>query len=113
MRKIRKGDKVRVLSGRDKGREGIILKVLTRAQRPETGLWVIVEGINLIKEYVRANPQAGQKGGIMTREAPLPACKVALVDPTTGKAAKVGIRVEGTEGKKVRYYKASGEVVNA
>lgn len=111
MHKIRKGDKVKVLSGKDKGRIGTILKIVKKKQRPETGLWVVVEGANIRKEHVKANPQKEQPGGIIPREAPMPACKVALVDPTTGKASRVGIKTL-TDGQKVRYFKSSGEVVD-
>lgn len=112
MRKLRKGDRVQVLSGKDKGRVGTVLKVLAKSSRPETGLWVIVEGINIRKEHVKANPQKEQPGGVIPKETPMPACKVALIDPTTDKPAKVGIK-QLTDGKRVRYFKSSGEVVDA
>lgn len=111
MRKIRKGDKVQIVSGKDKGRTGNVLEVLTKSKRPETGLWVLVEGINIKKKHVKPNPQKEQPGGIIPREAPLPVCKVALFDPTTGKASRVGIKTL-EDGSKVRYFKSSGEVVD-
>lgn len=111
MRKIRKGDKVRVTSGKDKGRTGTVLKVLTKEQRPESGLWLVVEGINIKKEHVKPNPQREQPGGIIPREVPMPACKVALLDPSTNKPSRVGIRTLA-DGKKVRYFKSSNEVVD-
>lgn len=111
MRKIRKGDKVHIISGKDKGRTGTVLKVLIKPQRPETGLWVIVEGINVKKKHVKPNPQREQPGGIIPREAPMPMCKVALLDPTTNKPSRAGIRVL-EDGNKVRFFRVSGEVVD-
>lgn len=111
MRKIRKGDKVQIVSGKDKGRTGNVLKVLTKPKRPETGLWVVVEGINIKKKHVKPNPQKEQPGGIIPKEAPLPVCKVALFDSATGKASRVGIKTL-ENGSKVRYFKSSGEVVD-
>lgn len=111
MRKIRKGDKIQVLSGKDRGRTGEVLQVLTMPQRPETGLWVVVSGVNVNKKHVKPNPQREQPGGIIPREAPMPACKVALLDPTTSKPSRVGIRTLA-DGKKVRFFKSSGEVVD-
>jgi large subunit ribosomal protein L24 len=111
MRKIRKGDKVQVTTGKDKGRTGTILQVLTQAKRPKVGLMVIVEGMNVKKKHVKPNPQKEQPGGIVPKEAPMPACNVALIDPTTNKASRVGIKVLA-DGQKVRYFKSSGEVVD-
>lgn len=110
MRKIRKGDKVRVTSGKDKGRTGTVLSVMTKTSRPDTGLWVVVEGINIRKEHVKPNPQKEQPGGIIPRETAMPACKVALLDPTTNKPSRVGVRT--VDGNKVRYFKSSNEVVD-
>lgn len=107
MRKIRKGDKVQVMSGKDKGRIGTVLSVLQAAE----GLSVIVEGINVKKKHVKPNPQREQPGGIVPKEAPMPACKVALLDPTTNKPSRVGIKLL-EDGKKVRVFRSSGEVVD-
>lgn len=107
MRKIRKGDKVQVISGKDKGRIGTVLSVLQAGE----GLSVIVEGINVKKKHVKPNPQREQPGGIVPREAPMPACKVALLDPTTNKPSRVGIKLL-EDGKKVRVFRSSGEVVD-
>jgi large subunit ribosomal protein L24 len=107
MRKIRKGDKVQVISGKDKGRIGTVLSVL----QEHAGLAVIVEGINVRKKHVKPNPQREQPGGIIPREAAIPACKVALLDPTTNKRSRVGIKALA-DGSRVRYFKASGEVVD-
>lgn len=107
MRRIRKGDKVQVISGKDKGRVGTILRVFEE----KSDLRVVVEGINVCKKHVKPNPQREQPGGIQPREVPMPACKVALLDPTTDKPSRVGIKVL-ENGQKVRYFKASGEVVD-
>ncbi len=107
MRKIRKGDKVQVISGKDKGRVGTILSVQAEA----TGLFVVVEGINVRKKHVKPNPQREQPGGIIPREAAMPACKVALLDPTTNKPSRIGVKVLA-DGNKVRVFKSSGEVVD-
>lgn len=111
MQKIRKGDKVQVIAGKDKGRVGTVLRVLTRPSHSTLGLQLIVEGINVQKKHVKPNPQREQPGGIIPREAPLAACKVALLDPTTNKPSRVGIKVLA-DGQRVRYFKSSGEVVD-
>ena len=105
MRKIRKGDKVAILAGKDKGKQGTILCVMPNDR-------VLVESVNLIKKHVRPNPQKGITGGIVSKEAPLHVSNVALVNPVTGKADRVGIkRLE--DGTKVRFFKSNGEVLDA
>jgi large subunit ribosomal protein L24 len=115
MNKIRKGDLVQVIAGKDKGRSGKVLQVLRRAikkNKSNTGtLWVIVEGLNIVKKHVKGNPQQQKPGGIIPKEAPLSVCKVALIDSSTNKPSRVGIKVL-EDGRKVRYFKASGEVVD-
>lgn len=116
MNKIRKGDLVQVLAGRDKGRTGKVLQVLKKvknkkAKNSPVQQWVLVEGLNIVKKHVKANPQQQKPGGIIPKEAPLLACKVALVDPTTNKPSRVGIKFL-EDGRKVRYFKTSGEVVD-
>ncbi len=108
MRKIKKGDKVKVISGKDKGRIGTVLSVLANG----SDLSVIVEGVNVRKKHVKPVPQREQPGGIVPKEAPMPACKVALLDPTTNKPSRVGIK-KLADGKMVRVFKSSGEVVDA
>lgn len=105
MRRIRKGDRVKILSGKDKGRISTILQVLPKTNQ------VIVEGVNVKKKHVKPNPQREQPGGIIPREAPMHACKVALFDPTTNKASRVGIKVLA-DGERVRFFKSSGEVID-
>jgi len=101
--KIKKGDRVVVLAGKDKGRQGSVLRVLPKDER------VVVEGLNMVQRHTRPT-QADPQGGIKHKEAPLHVSNVALVDPKSGGPTKVGFRIEG--GKKVRFAKKSGEVIN-
>ena len=101
--KIKKGDRVIVLTGRDKGRQGDVLKVLPKEDR------VLVQGLNLVQRHTRPT-QADPNGGIKSKEAALHISNVALVDPKSGGATRVGFRIE--DGKKVRYAKKSGEVIH-
>lgn len=103
--KIKKDDEVIVIAGKDKGRTGKVLKMVADGKK------VLVEGVNLIKKHVRPNPQTQTQGGIVEREAPLNASNVALVDPATGKASRVGFKILD-DGQKVRYLKSSGEVID-
>ena len=100
--KIKKGDRVVVLAGKDKGRQGSVLKVLPKEDR------VVVQGVNMIQRHTRPT-QADPQGGIRTREAALHVSNVAIVD-SKGKPTRVGFRVE--DGKKVRVAKTTGEVIN-
>ena len=100
--KIKKGDRIVVLAGKDKGRQGSVLKVIPKEDR------VVVEGINMIQRHTRAT-QADPQGGIRSREATLHVSNVAIVD-SKGKPTRVGFRVE--DGKKVRVAKTTGEVIN-
>jgi large subunit ribosomal protein L24 len=104
MEKIRKGDQVVVLSGRDKGRRGAVLQVLRGH--------VVVESINRVKRHTKANPQVNQQGGIIEKEMPLPAGKVAIWNPATKRADRIGFRTLA-DGKKVRVFKSNGEVIDA
>lgn len=106
MRKIRKGDEVVVLAGKDKGRRGTVLRV-----KPEQGK-VFVENVNMVKRHIKANPMQGTGGGIQEREAPLHVSNVALFNPVTQKADRVGFR-HLEDGRKVRYFKSTGEVVDS
>ncbi|HEV2702418.1 MAG TPA: 50S ribosomal protein L24 [Steroidobacteraceae bacterium] len=105
MRKYRKGDQVVVLSGRDKGRQGAVLQV------PDDD-HVLVEGINMVKRHTRANPQGGKQGGILAKEMPLHVAKVAIWNPATKKADRVGFKVLA-DGKKVRRFSSNGEMLDA
>jgi len=102
--KIKKGDKVVILTGRDKGKTGEVMQVLVEAQR------VVVGGINQIKRHTK--PSAAGNGGIVTADAPLHISNVALADPKSGKATRVGFKV-GKDGKKLRVAKRSGETLSA
>ena len=103
MAKIRKGDRVVILTGKDKGREGEVVKSL-----PKDGK-VVVSGVNMIARHTKPS-QADPEGGIKRREAPIHVSNVAIKDPKTGKPARVGFEVR--DGKKVRVLKGSGEVLN-
>ena len=105
MKIIRKGDQVVVLSGRDKGRRGAVLRVLAEGA-------VLVESVNRVKRHTKPNPQANQPGGIIEKEMPLPLAKVALWNPGLKKGDRVGIRTLA-DGKKVRFFKSNGEVIDA
>ena len=100
--KIKKGDRVVVLAGKDKGRQGAVLKVLPQEQR------VLVEGLNIVQRHTRPT-QFDPQGGIKNKEAPIHVSNVAVVD-SQGKPTRVGFRVEGD--KKVRFAKTTGEVIN-
>jgi large subunit ribosomal protein L24 len=100
--RLKKGDKVVVLSGVDKGKEGKILLVIPDKEK------VIVEGINIIKRHSKPSQQ-NQAGGIIEKEAAINMSKVAFVDPSTGERSKLGVRV--VDGKRVRYAKKSNEQV--
>jgi large subunit ribosomal protein L24 len=100
--KIKKGDSVVVLTGKDKGRRGTVTKVMPEEQR------VIVEGINLVQRHTRPS-QADPQGGIKNKEASLHVSNVAIAD-ANGKPTRVGFRIE--DGKKVRFAKSTGAVIN-
>ena len=102
MMKIKQNDEVIVIAGKDKGSIGTVTKIL--------GSKLIVEGFNLAKKHVRPNPQAGIEGGIEEKEMPLNASNVAIYNPTTKKADRIGVRVNDN-GIKERFFKSSGEAV--
>ncbi|HCU88501.1 MAG TPA: 50S ribosomal protein L24 [Gammaproteobacteria bacterium] len=104
MKKIRKGDEIAVLAGRDKGKRGAVLRVLDDDR-------VIVEGVHLVKRHTKPNPQANVAGGILEKEAPIPISNVALFNPVTQKPDRVGIKTL-EDGRKVRFFKSNNEVVD-
>ena len=104
MNKIRKGDEVAVLTGKDKGKRGTVLRVDLDA--------VVVEGVNRVKKHVRPNPMKGQVGGIVEKEMPIQISNVAVFNAATQKADRVGFKVL-EDGRKVRVFKSNGEVVDA
>jgi large subunit ribosomal protein L24 len=101
--KIRRDDEVIILAGKDKGKTGKITKVLVENSK------VYVEGVNLIKKHTKPVPQLQQPGGIIEKEAPLHVSNVAIVNPKSGKADRVGFRIE--DGKKVRFFKSDNELI--
>ncbi|MBX5463171.1 MAG: 50S ribosomal protein L24 [Steroidobacteraceae bacterium] len=105
--KIRKGDQVVVLSGRDKGRQGQVLKVFGDGR-------VLVENVNKVKKHQRPNPQANPPvtGGIIEKEMPLPVSKVAIWNPGAKRADRIGFKTLA-DGRKVRYFKSNGEMLDA
>lgn len=104
MKKIRKGDEVVVIAGRDKGRRGTVTEVLDGR--------LIVEGINMVKRHTRPNPQRNLPGGIVEKEASIDRSNVMLWNPMTKKGDRVGIRTLA-DGKKVRFFKSNQETVDA
>ena len=105
MEKIRKGDEVVVITGKDKGKRGtVVLRV--------DGEHVVVEGVNRAKKHVKPNPMKGVQGGIVDKDMPVHISNVALFNPATKKADRVGIKVL-EDGRKVRVFKSNGELVNA
>ena len=105
MQKLKTGDEVIVLTGKSNGQRGKITKMIAEKNR------VVVEGLNMMKKHVRPNPQAGIQGGIVEKEAPMDMSNIALFNPKTGKADKVGIKVQ-EDGKRVRFFKSNGELVD-
>jgi len=101
--KIRRDDEVIVLAGKDKGKTGKVTKVLVEDGK------VFVEGDNLIKKHTKPVPQLQQPGGIIEKEAPINVSNIAILNPTSGKADRVGFRFE--DGKKVRFFKSNNELV--
>jgi large subunit ribosomal protein L24 len=103
MQKIRKGDKVVVLAGKDKGRTGEVLSVAPKDDK------AIVRGVNMVRRHQKQSQS--QEGGIITKEAPIHLSNIALADPKDGKPTRVGFQIQ-KDGKKVRVAKRSGEVIN-
>ena len=105
MEKIRKGDEVLVIAGKDKGKRGTVVRRVD-AER------VVVEGVNRVKKHVKPNPVKGVVGGVVDKDMPLHVSNVALFNPSTKKADRVGVKLLD-DGKKVRVFKSSGELVGA
>ena len=104
MKKIRKGDEISVLAGRDKGKRGAVLRVLDNDR-------VIVEGVHMVKRHTKPNPQANVSGGIIEKEASIHISNVALFNPVTQKPDRVGIKTL-EDDRKVRFFKSNNEVVD-
>jgi len=105
MQKLKSGDEVIVIAGKCKGERGKLTKIQSNGR-------VMVEGVNLVKKHVRPNPNANEQGGIVEQEAALDASNVAIYNSESDKADKVGIKLDD-DGAKVRFYKSSGELVDA
>jgi large subunit ribosomal protein L24 len=105
MKRIKKGDDIIVISGKDKGRRGTVLNVIDEDGR------VLVEGINVVKKHQKPNPNAGVQGGIIEQEHSLHVSNVMLFNPVTGKGDRVGVKTL-EDGRKVRFFKSNNEVVD-
>ena len=105
MRRIRQGDEVIVIAGKDKGRRGTVTRVLYDGR-------VVVENLNLVKKHQKPNPNAGVPGGIIEKEGALDASNVMLFNSATNKGDRVGIK-SLSDGRKVRYFKSNGEVLDS
>jgi large subunit ribosomal protein L24 len=106
MNKLRKGDEVIVIAGKDKGKRGSIIEVLLKGKK------LLVEGINIVKKHVKSNPNSGDRGGIVMKTLPIDSSNVMLYNSATEKGSRVGIRIL-EDGRKVRYFKSTNEVVDA
>jgi large subunit ribosomal protein L24 len=104
MRKIKRDDEVVILAGKDKGKRGKVQRVLDNNK-------LLVSGVNMMKKHTKPNPQMGVAGGIVEREAPIQVSNVAIFNPNTSKADRVGFKLEGDT--KVRVFKSSGEAIDA
>jgi len=105
MLKIRKNDEVIIITGKDKGKRGKVLKVLPARER------ALVEGVNMIKKHLKPNPRTGAAGGVIAREATIHLSNIALYNPATKKADRVGFKIL-EDGRKVRYFKSNNELVD-
>jgi large subunit ribosomal protein L24 len=104
MDRIRKGDNIIVIAGRDKGKRGTVLRRVDKDH-------LVVEGVNRVKKHVRPNPMKGQTGGIVDKDMPIHISNVLLFNPQTQKADRVGVKVL-EDGRKVRVFKSNGEMVD-
>ncbi len=104
MRKIKKGDDVIVVTGRDRSKRGTVVRIVDEDH-------LLVEGINRVKKHQRPNPAKGETGGIIDKEMPIHVSNVALFNPVTKKADRIGIK-QLEDGRRVRYFKSNGEVVD-
>ena len=104
MRKIKKGDNVVVIAGRDKGKRGDVARVVDDTH-------VIVNGVNQVKRHTKPNPMKNQPGGIVTKEVPIHVSNVAIWNPVTQKPDRIGFRLM-EDGRKLRFFKSNGEQIN-
>lgn len=110
MRKIKKGDSVEVLVGKDKGRRGVVLAVTPSKTNCKTSWRVFVEGVNQVKRHIKPNPAAEKPGGITQKEASIDVSNVAIVNSSTGKKDRVGFKILD-DGRKVRVFKSTGQAI--
>jgi large subunit ribosomal protein L24 len=103
MKRIKKGDQVVVIAGKDKGRQGVVLKAAADS--------IVIETVNMVKKHTKSNPMAGVEGGIVEKEMPMAISNVMLLNPMTNKGDRVGFKTL-EDGRKVRYFKSNGEVVD-
>lgn len=106
MQKVKKGDDVIVIAGKDKGRRGTVVRVLRDDNQ------VVIENVNMVKRHVKANPQRGESGGIQEKEAPVDLSNVQVYNHKAGKGDRVGIKVL-EDGRKVRVFKSDNQLVDA
>jgi large subunit ribosomal protein L24 len=105
MNRIKKGDQVTIIAGKDKGKRGVVLKILNKEQK------VVVENVNMSKRHTKGNPMQGTPGGIVEKEMPIHMSNVAIWNPVLNQADRIGIR-NLEDGKKVRFFKRNNEVVD-
>ena len=104
MKRIKKGDRVVVTAGKDKGKQGDVVRVI--------GDKVVVSNVNIVKRHTKPNPQINQPGGVIEREAPIHASNVMLFNPATGKGGRIGTKVL-EDGRRLRVFRSSGEAIDA
>lgn len=105
MKTLKKGDEVIVITGKDKGKKGVVLSILDQGQK------LVVEGVNVAKKHVKPNPNANEQGGIVSKTMPIDRSNVMVFDPTAKKGSKIGIRIL-KDGSKARYFKSSDQLVD-
>jgi large subunit ribosomal protein L24 len=105
MKRIKQGDEVVIIAGKDKGRRGNVVRVYDDDR-------ILVEGVNIARKHQKPNPNAGQPGGIIEKEMPLDISNVMVYNPSAGKGDRIGIRYLA-DGRKVRYFKSNNEVLDA
>lgn len=116
MQKIKKDDEVIIITGKDKGKKGKVLRVINKGFYKKTGKlldtqrYALVEGINMVVKHEKPNPNLNKTGGIARKEKPIHISNIAIFNPTTKKADRVGIKIL-EDGRKVRIFKSTGEVV--
>ncbi len=111
MNKIKKDDEVIVITGRSKGKRGKVLRMINKEVGEKRNIYAVVSDVNIIKKHKKPNPRANEQGGIITKESPIHVSNIAIYNPLTKKADKVGIRTLDN-GRKVRFYKSNNELID-